>query len=53
MRIVDWNQVAMIRHIWNLTHFDDNSIWIKWAKRYLLNKMSLWEAKIPNSSSWV
>lgn len=47
-----WNKASILKHLWSsLT--DPGSLWVAWAKQYLLKGHSLWALQIPvNVWSW-
>ena len=50
-RIKDWNDAAIMKHIWNLLYRKDY-IWVAWVREVLLRQGSIWNAKIPSRCSW-
>ena len=50
-RVKDWNDAAIMKHIWNLFYRKD-SIWVAWVREVLLRQGSIWSARIPSRSSW-
>ena len=50
-RVKDWNDAAIMKHIWNLFYRKD-SIWVAWAREVLLRQGSAWDVRIPSRCSW-
>ena len=46
-----WNRACMAKLIWNLCQINSSSIWVNWAKLYLIREHSFWEIPIPNNCS--
>ena len=44
-RVTDWNDAAIMKHIWNLFYRKD-SIWVAWVREVLLRQGSIWNARI-------
>ena len=50
-RVKDWNDAAIMKHIWNLFYRKD-SIWVAWVREVLLRQGSVWDARISSRCSW-
>lgn len=48
--LVVWNQVAMLKLLWNLSQ-KTYSIWVKWIHSFYFKKEDIMEGKIKQSSS--
>ncbi|KAJ6331428.1 hypothetical protein OIU76_009914 [Salix suchowensis] len=46
-----WNQVAVMKHIWNLMVGKD-SIWVHWVRKVLLKGRPFWSIPIPSKPTW-
>ena len=49
-RIKDWNDAAIMKHIWNL-FYKKGSILVAWVREVLLRQGSIWNAMIPSRCS--
>ena len=50
-RVKDWNDAAIMKHIWNLFYRKD-SIWVAWVREVLLRQGGVWNAMILSRCSW-
>ncbi|XP_058742682.1 uncharacterized protein LOC131615223 [Vicia villosa] len=47
-----WNQVAMMRCLWNLSMKMD-SLWVKWVHAYYVKNATVWTTNVPAIASWI
>ncbi|XP_022869365.1 uncharacterized protein LOC111388792 [Olea europaea var. sylvestris] len=47
-----WNKAAMLKHLWSLCPDSASSLWVSWARCYLLKGRNIWELKCPGDCSW-
>jgi len=52
-RIIEWNMIALLKHIWNLCNDLDGSIWYIWIRSNLLRGRNFWTIKTLENCSWV
>ena len=50
-RVKDWNDAAIMKHIWNL-FYRKESIWVAWVREVILRQGSVSNARIPSRCSW-
>jgi hypothetical protein len=51
-RIIKWNKIALLKHIWNLCNDSDGSILSNWIRSNLLRGRNFWTIKVPENCSW-
>jgi hypothetical protein len=51
-KITEWNEIALLKLIWNLCNNSDGSIWSTWIRSNLLRGRNFWTIKAPENCSW-
>ncbi|XP_058727182.1 uncharacterized protein LOC131598616 [Vicia villosa] len=47
-----WNQVALLKCLWNIAMKLDN-LWVKWVHLYYLKRNNIWTASTPTTCTWI
>jgi hypothetical protein len=51
LKRVDWNKVAVLKHIWNI-FTQVGSLWVAWVNEVLLRGRCFQTVKIPHECTW-
>lgn len=47
--LFEWNQAAILHHVWRIIHSPDNSLWLQWWHGFLMRNKGFWTMKMPSS----